>query len=351
MPRPLPARQGTYSIRPQGLYHRGMHPALRIAVLVAFISAAASASALPGRDIGAPLFSSLGTRDGLPNASVSSIAQDAQGFLWFGTQGGLVRYDGYSFKLFAHVPFDGAGLAHDLVQTIYPERDCLWAGTYGGLSRLDLKTERFRSYANDPEREDSLSNNVVTCIARDSFGSLWVGTLSGLDRLDEAKGTFKRFRHEGSDPSSLPSDVVRALKVDREGRLWVGTSGGGLARFDYDRKLFVSYRKGVGAAKGDRDATILSDYVMAIDEDSSGRLWIGTWYGGLSLFDPGSGRFENHPTADERVYTVCAAEDGVVYAGTWGGGLFEYSVASGASPATGPPPPPAPSPTTSYIPC
>ena len=127
-----------------------MRPVLRMALLAAALAAAGAASASPDAAIGAgdrasgghaygtPLFSSLGTRDGLPNASVSSIAQDAQGFLWFGTQGGLVRYDGYSFKLFSHEPFDAGSLAHDLVQTVCLDRDTLWAGTYGGLSRLDL---------------------------------------------------------------------------------------------------------------------------------------------------------------------------------------------------------------------
>jgi diguanylate cyclase (GGDEF)-like protein len=289
-------------------------------------AAAAAAPASPPPPGPSPPFSILGTRDGLPNASVSGIAQDSQGFLWFGTQGGLARYDGYSFKLFGHVPFDGASLPHDLVQTIYLDGETLWAGTYGGLARLDLQTERFTTYANDPDRVDSLSNDVVTCVARDARGQLWVGTLDGLNLLDEATGSFKRFRHSKDDPSSLPADVVRALEADREGRLWVGTSGGGLALFDYATQGFRAYRKGDPA----RDGSILSDFIMDIDEDSSGRLWIATWYGGLSLFDPASGRFENHPTADERAYSLCAAEDGVVYVGTWGGGLFAYDIASGS---------------------
>jgi diguanylate cyclase (GGDEF)-like protein len=285
------------------------------------IAASASSALLFGSGFATPTFTTLGTRDGLPNASVSGIAEDAQGFLWFGTQGGLARYDGYSFKLFGHVPFDSASLPHDLVQTLYLDGDLLWAGTYGGLGRLDLQTEGFVTYANDPAKPDSLSNDVVTSIARDARGSLWVGTLSGLNRLDEKTGRFVRFRHEEGRRGSLPCDIVRAIRVDREGRLWVGTSGGGLALFDYAREDFRSYRKA-----GD---SLLSDYVMAIDEDPSGRLWLGTWYGGLSLFDPASGLFENHPSPDERVYSLCASVEGKVYVGTWGGGLFEYDIASG----------------------
>jgi diguanylate cyclase (GGDEF)-like protein len=290
-------------------------------VCLGFSRLGLAAAGTGGPVLGGPIFSSLGTREGLPNASVSSIAQDRQGFLWFGTQGGLARYDGYSFKLFRHEPFDIASLPHDTVQSIYFDGDKLWAGTYGGLARLDLGSERFTSYANDPSRPDSLSNDVVTSMTKDSRGSLWVGTLSGLNCLDGSTGRFQRFFHNPSDPGSLPSDSVRVVRLDREGRLWIGTSGGGLARFDYRTRSFVTYRAGSAGS-------ILSDYVMAIDQDSSGCLWIGTWYGGLSSFDPDSDRFENHPLADGRVYTICAAEDGVVYVGTWGTGLYEYDIAS-----------------------
>ena len=281
-----------------------------------------------------PLFSRVGTRDGLPNASVSGIAQDKLGFLWFGTQGGLARYDGHSFKLFGHVPFDSGSLPHDLVQTLYFDGNALWVGTYGGLARLDLTTERFTSWANDPERDDSLSNDVVTCITRDLRGELWVGTLSGLNRLDEETGRFRRFRHDYAESGSLPADVVRALKVDAEGRLWVGTAGGGLALYDYGKRNFRAYRKG-------GEGSISSDHVMALEIDPAGRFWVGTWFGGLSLFDPATGRFQNHPTADDRVYSLCSGEDGVVYVGTWGGGLLEYDPATGtfsrsrASPSSG----------------
>jgi diguanylate cyclase (GGDEF)-like protein len=291
------------------------------AFAVSALLASGAESSRPG--LGESLFSSIGTRDGLPNASVSGIAQDSQGFLWFATQGGLARYDGYSFKLFRHAPFDEGSLPHDLVQTLYLDRDALWVGTYGGLARFDPRSERFTSYSSDSSRADSLSNDVVTCIARDAKGSLWVGTLGGLNRLDEAKGSFTRFMHDPADPASLPSDVVRAIRVDREGRLWIGTSGGGLARFDYSSSSFASYR-----ADKSRTTSILSDYVMAIEQDPHGRLWIGTWYGGLSSLDPATGRFSNHPMADDRVYALCASEDGTLYVGTWGGGLFEFDIAS-----------------------
>jgi diguanylate cyclase (GGDEF)-like protein len=295
----------------------------------------ASAGAKAG-EVGSYLFSTLGTKDGLPNASVSGIVQDKTGYIWFGTQGGLARYDGYSFKLFERVPFDRDSLPHNLVQTLYLDGDYIWAGTYGGLARLDPATERFVAYVHNPDDERSLSNDVVTCVVRDARGSLWVGTLSGLNRLDEATGEFERFLNDPADPRSLPANVVRALEVDGAGRLWIGTSGGGLALFDYGSRSFRAYRKGgaggsaAGPAAGASEGRgIMSDYVMSIDEDAEGMLWLGTWYGGLSRFDPSTGESLNVKLADDRVYVVSAGEDGVILAGTWGGGLFEYDASTG----------------------
>jgi diguanylate cyclase (GGDEF)-like protein len=327
-------RQGIYASGAEGRYDPDMLPVrwgVRAVAALALCASIAPASPEPtraGLSVGSPIFSSIGARDGLPNASVAGIAQDAQGFIWLGTRGGLVRYDGHAFKLFTHEPFDRESLVNDDVQALCVDGDAVWAGTCGGLARLDLKTERFASYSHDPSRKDSLSDDVVTSIARDGRGSLWVGTLAGLNRFDEARGGFRRFLHDPADPASLPSDRVTALKADREGRLWVGCLGGGLARFDREREGFVGYRR--SAARGASPARDLPpDDVTAIDQDPSGRIWIGSASGGLSLFDPSTGRFENHPVADEGVGSVCAAEEGSDYVGTWGGGLFEYSVASG----------------------
>ncbi len=294
---------------------------------LAFLLFAASlcAPAAEGRAVDRMLFTRIGVREGLSNSSVSAIAQDERGFIWFGTQGGLNRYDGRDFKIFESEPFKPDVLSQDQIQTLFMESDALWIGTYGGLSRLDLRTERFTNYRSEPGREDSLSNDVVVCVTRDARGSLWVGTLSGLNRLDEGTGRFTRFKHDPADPHSLPADVVRDFEVDRSGRLWIATSGGGLARYDYERGDFTTLRRDPADP-----STIMSDFVMSIDEDAEGKLWIGTWYGGLSRLDPETARFENIKLADERIYVVDASEPGTVYAGSWGGGLFEYHTSDGS---------------------
>src|SRR6056297_2411682 len=140
-------------------------------------------------------FDRLGVSDGLSSSSVSSIVQDEEGFIWFGTQSGLNRYDGYSIERFEHDPFDRNSLSHNLVQTMHYDRtaDVLWLGTYGGLNRFEPGTGDFTLYDNRHDDPRSLSNNVVVAIEHDADGELWVGTLEGLNRFDAETGTFLRY--------------------------------------------------------------------------------------------------------------------------------------------------------------
>ncbi|AEJ20448.1 ligand-binding sensor domain-containing diguanylate cyclase [Gracilinema caldarium] len=272
-----------------------------------------------------PVFTIIGTRDGLPNSAVSAIVQDSKGFIWFGTQAGLVRYDGYSFKLYENEPFEENVLSHNQVQTLFLDGDILWIGTYGGLNRLDLKTNRLSSYVKDTARPESIQDNLVVSIARDVQGKLWVGTAQGLDQFDEQSG---RFIHYGpkDDGTGIPRIMIRDLHLDRKGRLWVATSGKGLYLYQDTTDNFNHIKDD----KNNPDA-LPSPYVMSISEDPEGQLWFATWYGGISvLTDPAAFRFKTIRFEDERLYFVNAQDQDLVYAGTWGGGLFVYSKSSGA---------------------
>jgi diguanylate cyclase (GGDEF)-like protein len=271
-----------------------------------------------------PVFTAIGTRDGLPNSGVSAIVQDAKGFIWFGTQAGLVRYDGYTFKLYENEPFEENVLSHNQVQTLFLDGDIIWIGTYGGLNRLDLQTNRLQSYIKEPDNPASIGDNLVVSIARDKQGRLWVGTAQGLDRFDEATGTFIHYG-PNEDGTGIPRIMIRDLHLDIKGRLWVATSGKGLFLYQDAEDNFVHIKDD----KNNPDA-LPSPYVMSISEDPEGKLWFATWYGGISvLTDPVAFRFKTTRFADDRLYFVNAQDSDVVYAGSWGGGLFLYSKSSG----------------------
>ena len=288
---------------------------LIISILIIFFSFQASTFGE-----GHVFFKSLGKENGLSNMAVSSIVQDSKGFLWFGTQGGLDRYDGYQFKTYKKKPFDSNSLSHDLIQTLFMDRDdVLWIGTYQGLNRLDLKTDTFTRYRNVPGDSESLSNDVVVSILRDDAGTLWIGTLNGLNALDEDTGKFRHYFNHEEQPYSLSNSTVRVLFSDSEGRLWIGTYGGlNLYRPGTDDFVNWVYEKG-------NPASIACNYVMVIEQTVPGELWLGTWGGGgLSRFIIETGTAENYTLADNRAYSLNTGKNGTLFIGTWGGGLIEF---------------------------
>jgi diguanylate cyclase (GGDEF)-like protein len=262
-------------------------------------------------------FERLTRDDGLTNSSISSILQDQWGFMWFGTQGGLHRWDGYSFKVYGYEPFSENCLSHNLIQTMHldPNGEVIWIGTYGGLNRFHIQNETFTVYAHDPKIPSSLSNNTVVSILRDNDGWLWVGTLDGLNLMRAGEAGFTRFRRSDSDPHSISGNTIRTIYQDSSGTLWIGTTEG-LNRYDRVRGNFTR-------VTGDGDG-IPGSSIMSIVEDDTGVLWLGIWETGITAYDPRTGSVRNIPLApDEHVYAMMIDRSGRLYAATWGKGLLE----------------------------
>jgi ligand-binding sensor domain-containing protein len=173
-----------------------------------------------GKDI---RFKRLYNSQGLSQVRVSDIAQDGQGFLWFATENGLNRYDGYKFKVFKHVPGRPESLSGDYIYSLLKDRaGAIWVGTDEFLDRFDPITEKFSHYR---FTQDSMGlPTPVTQISEDSSGMLWLSTGKGLFRLNATTGEVKHFRHNSNDPSSLGDDVIESTGEDRAGTFWVGTS-------------------------------------------------------------------------------------------------------------------------------
>lgn len=279
------------------------------------------AVAIPSLICSEPYFDYLGYEQGLSSSSVSSIVQDRFGFMWFGTQNGLNRYDGYSLKIYQNEPYNKNSLSHNLIQTMYLDGDTLWIGTYGGLVRLDLLTETFTRFSADNEDPKSLSSNVVVAICRDAEGSLWVGTLDGLNRMDEQEGSFTVYRPNEQDPTSLPNSVIRSLFSDSSGTLWIG-SYGGLSRYERSTERFVTYSQ-----DSESSDSLPSNFVMDIIELEDGKLALALWGSGITIFDPSSGSVDVRQLSENRMYKLLL--DGqTLWAASFGGGLISYDLTS-----------------------
>jgi signal transduction histidine kinase/ligand-binding sensor domain-containing protein/DNA-binding response OmpR family regulator len=277
-------------------------------------------------------FARLSMEDGLSQSAVNVIFQDSKGFMWFGTQEGLNRYDGYGFKVFLNDPENPASLSHDVVHGLVEDRaGYLWVGTDGGgLNRYDPADGSFTRFVHDSSDPASLSADRVRTVYQDSAGVLWIGTDGGgLNRMDAESGTFRRFKHDPSNSESLSDDRVRDIVEDAEGFLWIATYGGGLSRFDRRRGSFASFRHHPANPQSVGD-----DRVRCLLVDRNGVLWVGTYDHGLDRFDHKTGRFEhfrNDPEdpsslSSNRVRSILQGSSGTLWIGTdkglaeWGSG-------------------------------
>ena len=271
-------------------------------------------------------FDLISVEQGLSSALVMSIAQDQQGFMWFGTQDGLDKFDGYDFTVYKHNPDDPYSLSNNFILALYVDKSgVLWTGTWGGLNRFDAAMERFSAYRHDPADTTSLGDDKVQVILEDASGALWVGTENGgLNRLDRETERFTRYVNDPSNSHSLSHNYVSALYEDRAGTLWVGTYGGGLDKFDRETGQFTHYRY------AQNDPYSLGDNtVTAIYEDTTGAFWVGTKDGGLNQMDRETGRFTRHrydpgdlhSLSHDHVKMVLEDRQGVLWIITYGGGL------------------------------
>jgi ligand-binding sensor domain-containing protein len=262
--------------------------------------------------------------------TIYSILQDHQGFMWFGTADGLIKYDGYGFTAYRHDAFDSLSLSSNGVYTIYEDHThTLWVGTVGGgLNRFEREREQFTRFVNNPNDPHSLSFNSIGAIYEDRSGTLWIGTADllseaggGLNQFNREKQQFIRFTHDPSDARSLSHNTVWAINEDHTGTLWIGTQNG-LNKFDRDKQLFTRF------AHDPKNSHSLShDDVRVIYEDRSQILWFGTRGGGLNRFDRDQNlftRFEydsNDPysLSQDSVLAICEDQSGALWIGTFVG--------------------------------
>ena len=282
-----------------------------------------------------PYFQSVGDNEAIPSGVVTSLAQDHSGILWIGTEGGLIRYDGYRFRKYVHTAENPHSLAGDYVSALYVDADgYLWIGTSSdGLSRFDAQTEQFENYRHDDAVPSSLGSGMTWAIARDASGGTWVGNEAGLDHLAPGEHAWRHFRHSDKDEHSLAQDLVHNLLVDRHGSLWVGT-GAGLQRLRPDGKSFENVA--VPARSSDADSKAASD-VRALFEAKDGKIWFGTRKHGAAWIIPGKSEPHWLPVDPERadalahgwVRAISQPQADNIWLGSYGGGLAIVNAADG----------------------
>lgn len=231
-------------------------------------------------------FEQITTEEGLSQSTINSILQDKRGFLWFATEDGLNRYDGYNFRVYRNDPSNELSLSNNRISTILEDKSGrLWIGTKGGgLSRFNKEKETFTNFINDSKDSKSLSDNFITTLFEDQSGVILVGTQSGLNILDPDKNTFTVYS-EMQDHLSLRKAHITSILKDHKDFIWIGTEKEGLYQFDRETGQIKRFSK-------DTPNTQINDnWVVTLYEDSEYNLWVGTQSGGLLKYDDISNAF------------------------------------------------------------
>lgn len=161
-----------------------------------------------------PIFEHFTIADGLPENSVRCILQDHLGYMWFGTQNGLVKYDGYNMKVYSWDPEDSLSISDGNISSIYEDKSgALWIGTQGGLIRFDRATETFASYLHNPDDSTSINSNLVLSIYEDNADNFWVSTNEGLNLFDRQNESFEQIYYQDSTYSQPVYEYILSLKA------------------------------------------------------------------------------------------------------------------------------------------
>jgi ligand-binding sensor domain-containing protein/signal transduction histidine kinase/DNA-binding response OmpR family regulator len=266
-----------------------------------------------------------GIRDGLSQGVVNSITQDDQGLMWFATEDGLSRFDGYSFKIFKYDPDNAKGLADNFIQSIFKDsQGSFWVSSRKGLHEFDQLKEQFVLYSHPAPPDNTGPHNDVSFIAEGSMANLWIAWYGdGFASFDKRTKIFTPYTDKTLP--ELSSTQTLALHEDKFGLLWVGTQNGGLDVFKVGKGAVVKKLENISNPK-----LLPSLNVRCLAEDHMGNMWIGTARG-LVLYKRQENKFftfqpNNSGIAGKSIFTLTADSNENLWIGVQGGGLFSLDL-------------------------
>lgn len=272
------------------------------------------------------VFNHLDRDDGLSSNRVNCILEDSYGFMWFGTEDGLNKFDGYSFEIFRNDPADSTSIIDNTIDFLIEDtatRNIL-AATPRGLVCLDRSLNRFRPLFKEALARAANQEYAITSLCMIPPRTLLVGTRHGLFRFDlESEEMLGYFAGPERDGMANNPFIINTLWSDRQERVWIGHEEG-----------VEIYDPGNGSFTPFRPEQELGN-VYALFEDREQGLWIGTNNRGLFHFpDAETGPGFQFSTlsghlAGDRVHAIVEQEDGSVLFIVRDGGLYRYDRASG----------------------
>ncbi len=319
----------------------------------------------------------LSLKQGLSQSSVYAILKDQRGFVWFGTQDGLNRYDGYGFKIYKKDPSAFQSLSDNWIKSLAKDTQFIWIGTDNGLNRYDASQDSFLSFLPQNGNPKSLNHKEITALCvdntqkilwigtpkgiqtlhlnnenpndlsfervalaageigvnsiyQDKRGNLWIGHQKGIEKWNTQKKRFEIFEFTTPTPDLLQETLKgTAFLQDEKNNLWI-TASQYLFQLDAKSLLTKNTWDLTTISKQEDEKKILT---TGIQQDKTGVIWI-TSNEGLFKYNPANQLFK-HITKDIRnpdgltaneLFTVYADLSGIIWLGTYTGGVNKFDV-------------------------
>ena len=318
-------------------------------------------------------FDHLTTEDGLSNNIVTCIVQDPQGFMWFGTNHGLSRWDGNEFKIYTNDPRDSNSLSNSKIMSMLVDsKGTMWIGTFLGINKYDWHTDKFTQFITDDDKADYILQNRISYITEDNEGVIWFSTGAGICKIDSINSIIKRYQPDPGNRGEFwnPNIIITHSEI-KPNKFLLSTAGGlysfesktnnfnknpfdnptlkrlppvGRIYKDSSKNIWIS---GFGLIKYNLESEKLDHYthdpndlhsisnssILSIYEDKAGLLWLGTWMKGLIKFDRNSNHFNSYKhdnknpwsISDSRINSIFEDNDYNLWVGTWGKGINKVS--------------------------
>lgn len=291
------------------------HLTARLVFLLVFATVLNYAQPLPVKQV----FEKLTIENGLSSSAIYKIFQDSKGFLWLGTESGLNRYDGYSFKIFKQDQENSNSISDDFVWDICEdEKNNLWFATNNGLNKYTPVNGKFEHFFTNQSNNTLISSNSISSLAMDADNNLWIGTWdAGINIYDFKQSKFLRLSIKEASFSAL---IVWDIFKDSQNNMWIATEDAGLLVYNKLTKKFTQHLPG--------------KLITTIDEDDKGNIWIGTYGNGLFRYDLQEEKFINYKSietnqnsiGDNYIWKVYCDSKNVVWISGVSNGLTSFII-------------------------
>lgn len=307
-------------------------------------------------------FKNITIDDGLSQGTVEVLFQDSKGYVWIGTNDGLNRYDGYSFKTYKFSEEHNT-IANNYILGIKEDKyNNIWVATINGLSKIESESENIRNYFDDKEKgnlshyniadilitsdnkilvgtadglnvydeksdsfervlgkEDDLTSQEIYSLEEDEFGNIWIATYDGLNKIDVKNNKIEHYRSEYKN--SISENTIYKIYSDKKGNIWVGTFNSGIDKIDIKTNKVTNYRHNDGD-----EYSLPGNYVRNMIRDKQGNMWICT-DNGLAKYIEKDDKFitykndlgNRYSLLNDALYSIMEDKTGLIWVGTYEG--------------------------------